>query len=222
MAVMHSNPSSTEIHAVLFDYGLVLTGPPHPPAWERMKTVLDAGEQPFHAAYWRWRHDYDLGVLTAENYWHKVAQDVGRSPSPEQLQTLIEADIALWTEPNPPMIAWAAALQAAGVRTGILSNIGDAMETGILDRCPWLRTFDHLTFSHRLRIAKPDPSIYAHAAHGLGVHPQHVLFIDDRKENVEGALRAGMQAIQYTDHPAFERAMQAAAFNSLLAPATKV
>ncbi len=214
--------SSANVEAVLFDYGLVLTGPPHPAAWERMKAVLGASEADFHGAYWRQRHDYDRGVLNGEGYWRAVAMEVGQAPGEATIQELFAADTELWTQPNQPMIDWAAALQAAGVRTGILSNLGDAMEEGVRVRCPWLSGFDHLTFSHRLQTAKPDLAIYRHAAEGLRVAPAAVLFIDDREDNIAAARQAGMQAIQYTDHAAFLQAMHAAGLGSLLEPATKV
>ena len=219
---MPSQPSTTPVEAVLFDYGLVLTGPPHPPAWERMKALLHTEEAPFHAAYWRPRHAYDLGELSGESFWLAVAQEVGQAPDEQTIKALLDADTELWTQPNRPMIDWAAALQATGVRTGILSNLGDVMETGVLAACPWLLRFDHLTFSHRLGIAKPDLAIYRHAAEGLELTPAQILFIDDRADNIEGAKQAGMQTIQYTDHTAFERAMHDAGLGLLLTPATKV
>ena len=203
------------IRAVLFDYGLVLTGPAHPPAWERMKSLLQAGEASFHAAYWRSRQDYDSGALTGEAYWQQVATDL-HQPNGANLQALIEADTDLWTQPNQPMIDWAASLQRAGIFTGILSNLGDAMEAGVRERCPWLHAFNHLTFSHRLRTTKPDPTIYAHAAGGLGVEPGAILFIDDREDNIAGALAAGMQAIRYLDQESFVIAMQTAGLDQLI------
>ena len=66
------------VTAVLFDYGLVLSGPPDPNAWEQLKHLVAADEAGFHAAYWEHRHDYDRGVFTAEAYWRQVAQDVGQ------------------------------------------------------------------------------------------------------------------------------------------------
>ena len=210
------------VEAVLFDYGLVLTGPPHPPAWERMKALLEAGEEAFHASYWRPRPDYDRGALTGEAYWREVASSLGIAADPALLRALIEQDNELWTQPNRPMIDWAAALQANGMRTGILSNLGDAMEAGVRERCPWLGGFDHLTFSHQLRTAKPDLAIYRRAAEGLGVEACRVLFIDDRADNLQGARRAGMQAVQYTTHAQFEQDMREAGWGYLLAPATKV
>jgi putative hydrolase of the HAD superfamily len=205
----------SSINAVLFDYGLVLTGPPDPAAWERLKRTVQADEATFHTAYWKHRHDYDRGTLNSEAYWRQVAADLGKLLDERQLAELVDADTALWTQPNQPMIDWAAALQRAGIKTGILSNIGDAMETGVMARCAWLGDFTHRTFSHRLKIAKPESAIYLHAAEGLAVSPAEVLFIDDRAENIAAAREAGMHAVQYTDHAAFLRALRDGGFHSL-------
>lgn len=219
---MSAFEAKSPIRAVLFDYGLVLSGPPDPSAWARMKAILGAEEQAFHTAYWRPRHAYDRGDLNAQQYWMRVAEELGHPLTPPRIEALIDADVALWTQPNAPMIEWAARLQAAGVRTGILSNLGDAMECGILARCKWLNRFAHHTFSHRLGIAKPEPAIYQHATEGLGAAPAEILFIDDREDNILAAREAGFQAIQYLNHPDFLKAMQEAGLASLLEPATKV
>jgi len=209
-----------DIHAVLFDYGLVLSGPPDPQAWERLKALLQASEADFHAAYWRHRETYDRGALTSDTYWAAVANDLHRSLDSSTLASLNESDIALWTQPNHDMIAWAAELQRAGYRTGILSNIGDAMEAGILARFDWLHRFHHHTFSHRLRMAKPDQAIYSYAAEGLGEDPSHILFVDDREENILAAREAGMIAVQYRNHAEFTETMRSEGLQNLLHPQT--
>jgi putative hydrolase of the HAD superfamily len=191
------------ISAVLFDYGLVLTGPPDPSARAAMQRVLGVEDQLVQAAYWRYRDAYDRGKLSGVEYWHAVAGDVGQTLDTKSLAELIAADNALWTQPNQPMIDWAARLQRAGIRTGILSNIGDAMEAGVRNRFAWLDEFAHHTFSHRLGIAKPDAAIYLHAANGLGVTVEEILFVDDRLENIEAARGVGMMAVQYVGHEAF-------------------
>lgn len=209
------------IHAVLFDYGLVLSAPPDPAAWARMKAILQADESSFHAAYWRPRYDYDLGILDGPAFWRTVAAELGRHLNDSRVRELLDADTVLWTQPNQPMIDWACSLQQAGIRTGILSNLGDEMEAGVLARCPWLQEFRHHTFSHRLRIAKPDPAIYRHALAGLGTAPEHTLFIDDRAENIAAARAAGIHAIQYTSHNSFLRELETAAFDALPLPARR-
>jgi putative hydrolase of the HAD superfamily len=114
------------------------------------------------------------------------------------------------------MLEWAECLQRAGIRTGILSNMPDAMEAGLRARHRWIETFDHHTWSHSLRLAKPEPAIYLHAAQGLNTAPANILFLDDRNENIEAAHAVGMQAILYTTHHAFEQEMHARGLDHLL------
>lgn len=204
------------VRAVLFDYGLVLSGPPDPDAWQSLRQVFAVSEKQFENAYWRHRHDYDRGALSGHAYWSAVASDLGSNLSEEKLAALLSDDVRLWTSPNSAMIAWAERLQHASVKTGILSNIGDAMETGILAHADWLAAFNHHTFSHRLGIAKPELAIYRHAAAGLNEAPEHILFIDDREENVEAARQVGMTAVQYVSHPLFIDAIRALRLEYLL------
>jgi putative hydrolase of the HAD superfamily len=212
----------SKIEAVLFDYGMVLSGPPDPTAREEMMRVLGMDETSFREMYWKHRDAYDRGTLSGIAYWEKVAEELHRPLSANSLNELLEADNALWTQPNQPMIEWAASLQRAGIKTGILSNIGDAMEAGIRARFPWLDEFAHHTFSHRLGIAKPDLAIYQHAAKGLGVSPNAVLFIDDREENIAAAREAGMNAVQYSTHDRFVEQMQQLRLGNLLSPSPNV
>jgi putative hydrolase of the HAD superfamily len=206
----------TTIRAVLFDYGMVLSGPADPVAWARMQAILGVSEGPFDVAYWRHRYAYDRGALSGVAYWRQVGEDVGRPVDEAMLAELIAADTALWTQENLPMIAWAQELQRRGVKTGILSNLGDAMEAGIRERFGWLEGFAHHTFSHRLGIAKPDATIYAHAAEGLGVAPDEVLFVDDRETNVRGAREAGMVGVVYAGHAEFLEEMRVLGLGWLL------
>src|SRR6201996_2370153 len=168
------------IRAVLFDFGLVLSGPPDPTAQRRMETILNTTHSDLQAAYWRHRDDYDLGVLSGASFWQTVGAELAHPPTDEELAQLLHADVDLWTQPNQPMIDWAGALQHFGVSTGILSNMGDAMEDGIIARFPWITRFAHRTFSHRLGIAQPDVRIYRHAIAGIEQPADATLFIDDR------------------------------------------
>jgi len=206
------------VQAVLFDYGMVLSAPPDPATWARLLSITGLSEDLLHREYWAHRRAYDRGDLTAATYWHKAATEAGIVLTPAQLTDLIAADTDLWSQLNLPMLEWAQRLQRAGIRTGILSNIGDAMSAGLLKKHEWLEAFDHLTWSHSLNLAKPEAAIYLHAAEGLHTPPQNILFIDDRPENIEAALAVGMQAIQYTTHKAFEQEMQARNLDSLLQP----
>ena len=207
---------TTPIDAVLFDFGLVLSGPPNPAAWARMQAITSLDEEALHREYWAHRHAYDRGTHKAEAYWQLVATGNNLSFSPAQVADLIAADVDLWTDLNVPMVEWAQELQRSGIRTGILSNIGDAMAVGLLQKFDWLSAFDHCTWSYALQLAKPELAIYEHAIKGLGTEPAKILFVDDRAENIEAARMSGMQAIQYLDHAQFVDEMYARGFGHLL------
>lgn len=207
------------IQAVLFDYGMVLSGPPLPTAWERMKAAAGLDETGLYAGYWAYRHGYDRGTHSGVEYWRLVAEHSGVLLDDVQVAALIKADNDLWTQPNPPMIAWAHRLQEAGIRTGILSNLGDAMHAGVINRFDWFDRFHHCTFSHTLKIAKPEVEIFQHAVKGLETAPEAILFIDDREDNVLAAQEVGLQTIQYSSHDLFEREMVERGFGDLLHPA---
>ncbi|HWZ51430.1 MAG TPA: HAD family phosphatase [Granulicella sp.] len=208
----------SEIRAVLFDYGMVLSAPPLPSAWARMLAITGLDEARFQPSYWAPRHDYDRGTYTGQEYWLAVGEAAGLSLDPTQIAGLIAADNDLWTDLNRPMLAWAQQLQRAGVRTGILSNLGDEMAAGLLERFDWIEGFYHCTWSHALKLAKPEAAIYQHAAVGLETPLEHILFIDDREDNIAGAAQTGMQTIRYTTHAAFEQEMTARGLQALLHP----
>jgi len=206
----------TQIKAVLFDYGMVLSGPPDPAAWDRMRTLSGLPEEQFHRGYWTHRHAYDRGDLTAEYFWNQATAPTHAILTPDQLSALIAGDVDFWSTINPPMLAWARNLQHAGIPTGILSNMPGPMETGLSARHRWIDDFIHHTSSHSVNPAKPEPAIYLHAAEGLHTTPANILFLDDKTENIAAAIAVGMQAIQYTTHHAFEREMHARGLDSLL------
>ncbi len=203
------------IEAVLFDYGMVLSGPADPAWWLEMRRITGLDDERLHAAYWAPRNAYDRGTHTGFEYWVAAGQHAGIRLDAEQIALLLEADTALWTTLNQPMIDWAARLQEAGTKTGILSNLGDEMTKGVLERLPWLSAFDHKTFSHSLKLAKPEVKIYQSAAEGLATAPDKILFIDDRPENCEAGRLAGMQAIRYGNHAGFVAEMHLRGFGEL-------
>jgi putative hydrolase of the HAD superfamily len=212
-----ADETKIKISAVLFDYGMVLSSVPDELDWRALERVLGAEEKEFQAAYWKYRDAYDRGALSAATYWNTVARDLEKSIDPEVLRALIDADTTVWTRPNTVMMEWATRLNRAGIKTGLLSNIGDAMEIGVLGRFPALMEFTHHTFSHRLGIAKPDADIYRYAVEGLGVPAGEILFVDDREENILAARTAGMVAVQYLEHGRFEAEMARLGLEWLLA-----
>lgn len=204
------------VQAVLFDFGKVLSGVEDPTAWADMVSLTGLPQQCLHDAYWTYRHDYDRHNLSAFPYWRAVATRAGTTFTDTQINRLLELDVDLWTNMNQQMVEFAQRLQRAGIRTGILSNIGDAIAQGIVARLPWLAGFYHCTWSYALNMAKPEPAIYLKTAEYLGTAPENILFIDDREENIVAAAALGFQAIHFTDYLSFLHDLRDRGYGSLL------
>jgi putative hydrolase of the HAD superfamily len=107
------------------------------------------------------------------------------------------------------MVEWASALQKAGVRTAILSNMGDVNLAYMREHFDWLSGFTHLTWSCELFTAKPDPAIYTHTLEKLGVAAHEAIFVDDIPANIAAARALGIDGIQFSTIEQLRRDLEA-------------
>ncbi|MCC5578140.1 HAD-IA family hydrolase [Microtetraspora sp. AC03309] len=68
-----------------------------------------------------------------------------------------------------------------------------------LDRLGMAGFADAVVSSARVGVVKPDRRIYEIAAELAGAAPERCLFVDDRAENVAGAVALGMTGVVYRD-----------------------
>jgi putative hydrolase of the HAD superfamily len=186
------------LRAVIFDYGMVLTGLPDGAAHEALMRITGLPEDRFELLYWADRHAYDEGKLSGISFWQKFLRDAGLDGGQSMVEELNRWDARMWTTQNPQMVAWQARLKQKGIRTAILSNMGDSVLESIKREFDWIGRFDALVWSFELRVAKPDPRIYLHVLEKLGTTAGETLFLDDKKINVDAALGLGMQALEFT------------------------
>ena len=189
---------SPNISAVILDYGQVLARCPTVPEFARMAKMFNVS---FESFYERWegsRDSYDRSDVTAEEYWLKLAAQTNSSISREQIEILRQVEIEIWAHTDPDMLDWLSRLHAAGIKTGLLSNMPLDLASHVRKNCKWMENFTFKTFSGEVKLIKPDPAIYKRALDILGRPPERVLFIDDRPENVAGATGVGMQGIRFT------------------------
>jgi putative hydrolase of the HAD superfamily len=187
-----------DLRAVIFDYGMVISGPPDPEARQGLIEVIGVDPETFEASYWQHREPFDSGEVNGPGFWQRVAGDVSVVLSEQQMARLLQLDARMWMKINERVLEWARQLRAAGMKIAILSNIGDTQVTAMREEFGWLAEFDHNTWSYELRTTKPEAPIYLHTLEKLGVEPQQALFLDDRIVNVRGAEAVGMQAILFT------------------------
>ncbi len=192
------------LQAVIFDYGMVLSTAQEPASLAALKKLTQLDDEAFDRYYWRYRHRYDLGELNGRTFWRAISDDAQLDLTQAEIERLIEHDVTMWSTLNETMLRWVAAIQDAGFRTAILSNMGEELLGYMRQEFGWLGRFDHHTWSCELGIAKPDPEIYRWTCRKLGVLPADSLFLDDKPENIKAAEQVGLQAIRFSTAEALQ------------------
>jgi putative hydrolase of the HAD superfamily len=97
--------------------------------------------------------------------------------------------------PNEAMLKAVERAQEVGVPTGLISNswVMEHYTEEIRE------LFDAVVISGEVGLHKPQPQIYRMAADEIGVQPEACVFVDDLRENCEGAEAVGMTALLYRD-----------------------
>jgi epoxide hydrolase-like predicted phosphatase len=91
-------------------------------------------------------------------------------------------------------------LHGGGYKTALVTNNVREASGGWRALFPVDELFDVVVDSSAVGVRKPDPAIFAIALEQLGgVAPAAAVFLDDAPGNVEGARRAGLQAILVED-----------------------
>ena len=94
--------------------------------------------------------------------------------------------------PDEEMLAAVRRARAAGIRTGLISN---SMGAGRYDRSAFGELFDGVVISGEVGMHKPQPEIFLLGAERAGVEPGDCVFVDDLRQNCEGAEAVGMTAV---------------------------
>jgi putative hydrolase of the HAD superfamily len=185
------------IRAVILDYGEVLCHLPTTENIEFLARTFQIDSQSFLPIYLKTRLAYDRGDLLPLAYWQKFAAEAGVTIDDRTIDQVRQVDVEMWSRPNEPMIRWLQQIHSAGLKTAILSNMPSDMADHARKNFDWLAYFDHHIFSAEVGSVKPEPAIYEHAIHALGMPPPEVLFIDDRDENLQQARAIGIRGIRY-------------------------
>ena len=186
------------LRAVIFDYGMVLTGPPDPVCYDALLRITGLPAARLNSLYWADRHAYDEGKLTGLGFWQKIAAEAGLDLSRAAIDEVNDWDARMWATENTAMLAWHEQVRQRGLRTAILSNIGDHVHAHMEREFAWICRFDVLVWSYQLRIAKPDSAIYHYALEKLGTRPEESFFVDDKQVNVDAARALGMRSIVFS------------------------
>jgi putative hydrolase of the HAD superfamily len=180
------------VNGLLVDFGGVLTTN----VFDSFKTFARAEGLPDDAVkgIFRERGDglallrrLEKGELTADEFSQRFAPLLGVSP--DNLVERLFGGIG----PDEPMLDAVRLARGAGIRTGLVSNSwgdGLAYDPALLEEL-----FDAVVISGEVGLHKPQPEIFLLGAERIGVAPEECVFVDDLRENCEGAEAVGMTAV---------------------------
>lgn len=81
--------------------------------------------------------------------------------------------------------------------TWLLSNTCKAHYNWIMENFPRVAFFRDAALSFELGVMKPSRRYYGEAIRKFGIDPSTSVFIDDLKQNVDGAIRVGINSILF-------------------------
>ncbi|MGW1916303.1 HAD family hydrolase [Streptomyces sp. NPDC002076] len=194
--------------AVLFDMFGVLARVQSPESQAVIERTAGMSGEQFWDAYWSLRPPYDRGDVHGPAYWKNVGERLGTPFTGRQVDDLIAADLASWSEIDQESVDFLAELAGRGLRLGLLSNIPEELAVHYEATHEWLGYFSVVGLSCRIGSAKPEPAAYEWCSRELGLPAEEILFVDDRSDNVLAAREVGMRGHVFTGVGALAAALE--------------
>jgi putative hydrolase of the HAD superfamily len=180
--------------ALLLDFGGVLTTP----VWDSFAAFCREQGLEDQAVKRMFREDpealadlraLERGELEETEFESRFAKRLGIADGRDLIESLFRG-----MKPELRMVEATRRAHQAGIRTALVSN---SWSTNHYDRAMLGEIFDQLVISGEVGMHKPQPEIYLLAASRLDVEPGECVFVDDLRENCEGAKQVGMTAIRH-------------------------
>ena len=185
------------IKTIVYDYGGVISKKQNKELINKMCKILNIPAQQFFSFYTKERKDYDSALIDAKTYWAKTIKLMDGKIELKDMDKLIEFDMKSWLDINKETIEYIQFIKDK-IKLALLSNITfEVLEE--IKNLYWIHYFDTKIFSCEEKVSKPDDKIYNICLKKVKVEPQHILFIDDSKENLDAAQKMGINILKFTD-----------------------
>lgn len=151
--------------------------------------------------------DMERGAVSFREFWELLRDSAGYRGTRDDLR-VIWSDFFAGVVPGMEELLERLRKK---YRIAFLSNSNEVHAEVIPRSFPELfERDDRFIFSHRFKVAKPDPELFRRALEVIGALPQHVVFVDDLAENVFAARSLGIPSFQFLDAERLEREMREA------------
>jgi len=129
----------------------------------------------------------ETGELEESEFERRFAARLGLDDATDLIESMFRGML-----PEESIVAAVRAARAGGIKTGLISN---SWSTSHYDRDLLAELFDDVVISAEVGLHKPQPEIYRLAAERIGEPTTSCVFVDDLRENCDGAEAVGMTAI---------------------------
>lgn len=185
------------IRAIIFDLGKVLVEF-HP--LDGMKKlgfseeVIEEFHKKIFSGLWEQCDARPIGKREIRELFKKAV------PGLEQEVDFLWDHITVVTEVYDYSHPWILDLKRRGYQIFILSNYGQQSFEANSKIYPFLADVDGIVVSYQVEMVKPNPEIYRYLAKKYQILPEEAVFLDDRKENVDGAISCGFSGIVFKNY----------------------
>lgn len=139
--------------------------------------------------------------ISERDYWARRAAETGALFGEDwDMLTLIRRTLgdAPSRHIRPEALATVRRAKASGRKVGVLSNELELFYgRDTMASLDILTLMDSMVDATHTKILKPDPRAYALGCEALGLAPHDIVFVDDQQRNIEGARRAGLDAVLF-------------------------
>jgi epoxide hydrolase-like predicted phosphatase len=133
----------------------------------------------------------ETGELEEAEFEQRFADRLGLDDATDLIDSMFRGML-----PCEPVVAAVRAAGEHGFKTGLISN---SWSTSHYDRPLLDELFDAVVISAEVGLHKPQPEIYRLAAERIAEPTGSCVFVDDLRENCEGAEAVGMATILHRD-----------------------
>lgn len=186
------------IKNIVLDVGRVLVAWQPKQKWREWgfsdELIAEFSEKLFDSGVW---NEADRGVLSDDEFYALAAKLVPQYE--KELHYFWEhIDEAIWQLPYAR--EWIRGMKDAGFQVYILSNYGNwTYEKTKESALNFLDDVDGAIFSYQVKQIKPNPDIFQTLFEKFSLKPEECVFLDDLPANIEGAKKAGMHGIVFTE-----------------------
>lgn len=194
----------SHIKSILFDLGNVLAYIDFDAFWRSLGYYQPKEIAPFKDGYNVWTFRYETGNISTDEYLKRLQSVFNNRFTLAQLKHAFGSIILDPVDGMKEIVKKVSQTH----RTALVSNTNEIHYTMSRAKFDVLKMLPKHYLSFRLHVMKPAKEFYTAIIKDEGIIASEILFIDDKIENIEGALLVGMKAIKFENVSQIEMALK--------------